>query len=56
MPKFSVVAEVTVTRAYHVDAVDSDHAVELVREDYDMMPYDVLEEDLASTVEVEQVD
>ena len=43
MPIFTVVVQVVHTRAYQVRADDQDSAIDLVRDEHEMMEYDTLE-------------
>jgi hypothetical protein len=55
MPYYSVIAEVTVTRAYSVRATSLAEAEALVKEDYTLMEYDVLEETI-DTIDAQEQD
>ena len=55
MPYYSVIAEVIVTRAYNVHANSQDEAESLVKEDFTLMEYDVLEETL-DTLNTQELD
>jgi hypothetical protein len=55
MPYYSVIAEVVVTRAYSVRANNQAEAEALVKEDYSLMEYDVLEETI-DTLDAQEMD
>ena len=52
MPMYQVIASLEVTRAYSVEAINAEQAEELVREEHEFIPYDVIATDVAAvTVE-----
>lgn len=48
MPQYSVIAEVVVTRAYAVNADTEEDAESLVKQEFTLMEYDILEEAIDS--------
>lgn len=54
MPVYSIIAEVVQTRSYTVHANDANEAEDLLRSQFEIIEFDVLEEDIETT-EVEEV-
>lgn len=54
MKTYSFIVEVRHTRNYQIQALTEDHAVEQLREDFGIMPFDTLEEEI-DNIEVEDV-
>lgn len=54
MRNYSLIVEVVQTRAIQVLAEDAEQAEEIVRADLELIPFDVLEEEIQS-VEIEEV-
>jgi hypothetical protein len=54
MPTYSVIAEVRETRVYTVNAANSAEARDVLLDEFQLMQFDVLEEEV-DTMEVEEI-